>query len=65
MSDAAPPKDKIPPPLSRRDFTRLAATSLAVVACPPAAGLMGEAAATLVVMDEEALLASAIFTMSL
>jgi hypothetical protein len=63
MAKVTPSKDDRTQ-LSRRDFARLAATSLAVAACPPAASLTGEAAATLAVMDEEALLASAIFTMS-
>jgi hypothetical protein len=63
MPGGTSPKDKARQ-LSRRDFARLAATGLTVAACPPAATLMGEAAPTLVMMDEEALLASAIFTMS-
>ena len=50
--------------VSRRNVARLAATGLIVAACPPVATLIGEAAPTLAVMDEEALLASAVFTMS-
>ena len=50
--------------LTRRDLARSAAASLAMAACPGTAVLLAEPAPAAPVPDEEALRASAVFTMS-